>query len=352
MSAEAKAVKRILIINLAFIGDVLLATPVARALRQAYPDAGVDMMVIPLAAGIARGNPYVDEVIEYDKRGRHKKISELFKLIAAIRARRYDLAVTTNFAPRGAMLAWASGIPRRVGYDAQHAGWFLTDKASPHRPVVRHEAENYLDVLKPLGITTEDTSLAFRLDPADAASMAAKVVIDSDKPIVAICPVGSYRLKSWPPASFAVLIRRLAPLVDCYLIGARGEAGRLEEVNTAAGHLAKVLAGTLTLGELAAFLARARLLVSVDTGPMHIANAVGTPVVALFGPTDPKGWGPRGPRDVILHTPVDCSPCWGRTACSDHRCMNLLDADRVTAAALALLGKGSNDEAGSSYSDL
>ena len=337
MSAESKAATRILIINLAFIGDVLLSTPVARALRQAYPDAVIDMLVIPLAAPIARGNPYIDGVLEYDKRGRHKKFGELIKLIAAIRARRYDLAVTTNFAPRGAMLAWASGIPRRVGYDAQHAGWFLTDKASPHRPAIRHEAENYLDVLKPLGITTADTSLALKINAAAAASLAKKVAFDSAKPVVAICPAGSYPQKSWSVEGYAQLIRRLATQADCYLIGASGEAARLEEINAAAGHLAKVLAGTLALGELVAFLAHARLLVSVDTGPMHMANAVGTPVVALFGPTDPKGWGPRGSRDVIFYNADECSPCWGRKACSDNNCMNLLAADKVIAAALAIM---------------
>lgn len=337
MAADREAVKRILIINLAFIGDVLLSTPVARALRHAYPDAVIDMLVVPLAAPIARGNPYVDDVLEYDKRGRHKKIGALWRLIAAIRTRRYDLAVCTNFAPRGAMLAWAGGIPRRVGYDAQHAGLFLTDRVSPRRPLIRHEAENYLDVLKPLGITTDDTSLALAVNPADAAALAAKVAFDEARPVVAVCPVGSYRQKSWPAASFGALIRRLKPHADVYVVGAKGEADRLEEVNAASGGLATVLAGTLTLGELTALLARARLLVSVDTGPMHIASAVGTPVVALFGPTDPRVWGPRGPRDVILHSPVDCGPCWGRTVCDDHRCMNLLDADRVAAAALAIL---------------
>lgn len=338
MSVEKQAARRILIINLAFIGDVLLSTPVARALRRTFPAAGVDMLVIPLTAPIARGNPYVDNVIEYDKRGRHKKPGELVKLIRSIRACRYDLAVCTNFAPRGAMLAWLCGIPRRVGYDAQHAGWFLTHKASPRRPVVRHEAENYLDVLKPLGITTDDTSLDLRIKSADMDSLRTKMAISGDKPISVVCPVGSYPQKSWTTEGFARLLRALAPFSRPFLIGAGAEAAQLEAINAAAGRPARVLAGTLTLGELAALLSLARVVVSVDTGPMHIAGAVGAPIVALFGPTDPRGWGPRGPRDIIFNASVACAPCWGRTSCGHHECMNSLDADEVIAAALALLG--------------
>lgn len=337
MEIDHKSIKRILIINLAFIGDVLLSTPVARALRQKYPDARIDMLVIPLAAPVARGNPYVDDVLEYDKRGKHKNTRELWRLIRQLRTRRYDLAVATNFALRGALLAWASGIRYRAGYDAQHAGFFLTHTASPLRPVLRHEAENHLDVLEPLGIHTDDTSLALRIYPQDEASLHNKVNRDKTKPLVLICPVGSYRQKSWTTDGFAEFIRAIAPSADCYLIGSTAEAAQLAEINAASGNLAGMLPGTLTLGELAAFLAEAKLLVTVDTGPMHIANAVGTPVVALFGPTDPAKWGPRGPKDIILEKQVECRPCWGRTPCSDYRCLNTLGAGEVVAAVRTLL---------------
>lgn len=339
MEADHKAIKRILIINLAFIGDVLLSTPVARALRQTYPGAVIDMLVIPLAAPIARGNPYIDGVLEYDKRGKHKKARELWGLVRQLRCRRYDLAVSTNFALRGAVLAWMSGIRYRAGYAAQHAGWFLTHTASRHRPVVRHEAENHLDVLKPLGIFTDDTSLAFKVDPVDVMSLQNKVKRDMAKPLAVICPVGSYRQKSWTTAGVAEFIGAIAPSAECFLIGARSDAAELAEINAAAGDLAGMLPGTLTLGELAAFLAEAKFLLTVDTGPLHIANAVGTPVIALFGPTDPVKWGPRGPRDIVFEKSVECRPCWGRTGCDDNRCLNTLESGDVIAAARRLLGE-------------
>jgi ADP-heptose:LPS heptosyltransferase len=163
MTKPVTDVQRILLINLAFIGDVLLSTPVTRALRTAWPEAQLDMLVAPLVEPVARSNPYVNDVLVYDKRGRHRKASELWKLAHCLRARRYDTAITMNFAPRGAMLAWAAGIPRRIGYDAQHAGWFLTQTSSAKRLGIQHETLNHLNVLRPLGVTTEDTSLIMKV---------------------------------------------------------------------------------------------------------------------------------------------------------------------------------------------
>jgi predicted lipopolysaccharide heptosyltransferase III len=337
MNVDSNNRQRILIINLAFIGDVLLSTPVARALSTAYPGAAIDMMVIPLTAPIARGNPYISDIIEYDKRGKHKKIRELLSLIGQMRARRYDLAVATNFAPRGAMIAWASGIPVRAGYDAQHAGLFLTHTAGSKRATVRHEAENYLDVLGPLGITTADTSLAFTIDPLDAAALGGKVRRSPGKKLVLICPAGSYPHKSWTNQGYAALIQALSPVADCCLIGGQAEGPLLEQINRSAAEAAQVFPGTLTLGELAALTKEADLVVTVDTAPLHIAQAVGTPVVALFGPTDPQIWGPRGPRDIVLQAPAECSPCWGRAACNDNKCLAAIDSATVTKAAQDIL---------------
>ena len=184
--------KRILIINLAFIGDVLLSTSVARALRQAYPQACIDMMTVPVAAPLAQRNPYIDEVIVYDKKGQHKKWKALWQLLRQVRSRHYDMAACTNFAPRGAMLAFLCGIPRRIGYAAQHGEWFLTDAVSPMRPPLRHETENYLDVLNPLGLQVTDFSLELVLQAQDCVP-AAREKEKVEKPIVVLCPAGSYR---------------------------------------------------------------------------------------------------------------------------------------------------------------
>lgn len=331
--------KRILIINLAFIGDVLLSTPVARALRHAYPQARIDMMTVPVAAPLAQRNPYVDEVIVYDKKGQHKKWKALWQLLRQIRSRKYDLAVCTNFALRGAMLAFFCGIPRRLGYAAQHGEWFLTDAVSPVRPPLRHEAENYLDVLQPLGLETTDFSLELALQADDIVS-AAKEKEKADKPIVVLCPAGSYRRKSWTTDGYAKLMQKLSSQVSWYLIGGKAEAPYLQRIASKAAVPVTLWSGTHTLPEVAGLMQQAALVISVDTAALHMAQAVHTPVLGLFGPTDPRIWGPRGAKDRVVWL-QNCQPCWGRGECATQHCLRELPAETVIQTAKEMLAEKS-----------
>ena len=315
MKIAPESIRKILFINLAYIGDVILSTPLTRALKKAYPSATIDMLIIPSTAEVAQGNPYVDNIIAYDKRGKHRQLSEMWKLIGQLRQQKYDLAVTTNFSLRSPAIAWASGARWRVGFDAQHAAIFLTHPASSQRKHIKHEIENQMDVLTPLGIIENDTTMEFKINPIDIENMQSKIKLQSGKPIVLICPFGRHPLKSWTKEGYSSVLKALAPLAQCYLIGSKGEQVQLEEVNTAAGGVANIAAGVLTLSELAALLQQAKLLITVDTGPMHIGQAVGTPTIALFGPTDDRIWGPRGIHDVIIKAEVECMPCYLAQAC-------------------------------------
>lgn len=333
-------IHKILIINLAFIGDVILSTPVARALRETYPQAVIDMLVVPVTAGIAELNPYINTVHVYDKKGRHRNWRYAFQLVKKLRTIQYDMVVCTNFALRGAILAWLIGAPYRAGYDAQHGKWFLTHAASARRTVIRHEAENYLDVVKPLGISTSDTSLRLTIAEEDRLAIKQQVVRSPGKPLVLICPAGSYKRKSWTQDGYRRLIRELAPFVDIGLIGGQAEKAYLGELNRMSGNLAQVYGGVFDLRQLAAFINAANLLISVDTAPLHIAQAVGTPVIVLFGPTDPAVWGPRGEKDVVFYSKVHCAPCWGKSADCDHRCMVAIEPDDVVRKAKEMLMLG------------
>lgn len=334
---EKDKIRKILVINLAFIGDVLLASPVARGLKEAFPHASIDMLVVPLTAQIAERNPYVRRVFSYDKRGRHKKAGELFRLIRSLCAENYDMAVSLNFSLRSAFMAWACGAGCRIGYAAQGGGALLTHTVPPDRSVVRHETENHLAVLSPLGITVADTSLALAVRPEDVAGLQAGVKLDRDKPLAVFCPVGSYPRKSLPAERFAEIIAGLAPMCQCVLIGSARDGTVLNSIRDASGVPAAVLAGSLNLGALSALIQTAGLLVTVDTGPLHIAEAVGTPAVALFGPTDPAIWGPRNAGSQVFYLAKDCSPCWGKRDCARNDCLLDIPAEAIVRAAAARL---------------
>ncbi|MDF2635485.1 MAG: rfaQ 3 [Pelosinus sp.] len=337
MKLDNASIKKILVINLAFIGDVILATPVTRGLRETYPQATIDMLVIPAAAPIAELNPYIDHVTVYDKRVKHKNMTTLWSLIKELRTKKYDLTISTNFALRNAMVAWSTGAPYRVGYDAQHANWFLTHVASAVRTLYRHEAENQLDVLSPLGIKVEDTSLQLKVREEDTNYLQTVLKRTPGKKLVVICPAGSYQRKSWITEGYAQFLQEVSQVADCCLIGGKAEINLLEEINALSGNVAQVFAGNLTLGQVAALLVRADLLLSVDTGPLHIGQAVSTPTLGLFGPTDPGIWGPRGSKDCIIYRPVDCSPCWGKGECREHRCMANILPEEVIGLAMTML---------------
>ena len=340
MSIDHSMIRKILYINLAFIGDVVLSTPTIRALRAKYPDAVIDMLVIPWAAQAAAGNPYANHVYIYDKKGEHRKIKNLWQLICKLRSEHYDLAITTNFALRGAIMAKAIGARYRLGYDTQRAGLFLTHTVSASRVVVKHETENQLDVVKPLGITTSDFSLTFRHNPADVANMHKKINISSELPIVVICPFGRHPLNSWRIEGYVDVIKALSGVASCYLIGGKAEKEKLDAINSKAGYCGRVLAGELTIGELAAFLAESSIVITVDTGPMHIAAAVGVPILALFGRSDLRVWGPRATCDKIVRVDLDCAPCITPRECQHHSCMKDISSDMVISTALEMLKRG------------
>lgn len=337
--AEPEDVTKILIINLALIGDVILCTPVARALKERYSGAIIDMLVVPVASSIAKCNPYIDEVFCYDKKGRHKKLKALWQLISQLRSNQYDMVVTTNFALRGTLIGWIIGAKYRVGYNAQHARWFLTHVAPAERDGVRHEAVAQLDVVRPLGITTENTQLELNIEFCERERVRREIKRTDGRQLVVLCPAGSHHLRSWTVDNYASVLRNLAPVADCCLIGGLAEKSFLETINKQAGGIAQLFAGSFTLPQVAALIEWADLLISVDTGPLHISQAVNTPVIGLFGPGNPQVWGPRGERDVVLFAGLECSPCSGKKSCNDNKCMQAIAANDVIRSARRLLDK-------------
>ena len=334
--------KNILVINLAFIGDVILTTPAIRALHERFPDARITMMTVPLTESVAGMNPYVDEVLVYDKKGREKGLFGMLRMAARLRRYRFDLAVCMNFAVRGAVVAWLARIPNRFGYDIQYGGIFLTRTASPDRSQAKHEVLNHLDFLRTFGCSTQDSELAFQI-PADVeCSFAEKsrlLRLTEAQRCLVVCPCGRVRRRSLSAETTAEFIRSFSATAEAapiYLIGGAQDLAYLSQI----AHMAElddshILAGRFTLQEIAVLLRNAAAIVSVDTGPAHIAQAVHCPTVEIFSTGDPRIWGPRGAHDVVLAEERD--PVSGALPNTD--CIRSISAARILVAVQELLQK-------------
>jgi lipopolysaccharide heptosyltransferase II len=359
-------VRRILIIRMDLIGDVVLSLPAVRALRQAYPQAEIDFLAQPSSAAILAGQPEVTHVLTLDA-SVWRRPSALFRraereaaraMIQRLREPRYDLCVSVS-GDWASILARLSGARRRVGYAGEAYHGMLSDPVPGGRYALRrHEVEYVRELARAAGGRDADAYLPeLRVLPSAAAtveSLLAEYGLDTTRgPLVALHAGARNGLaKRWPTAAWAALAVRLVARLDAHvlLVGAQGDGEIAGEIARRARAGVVNLTGRTSLPELAALLARCNLLVSGDSGPLHIACAVGTPVIGLYGPTDPGISGPLGRQALVLRQPLWCSPCYDASAVADCRfgnpvCMKTLPPEAVLAAARGLLAKGRDERA-------
>ena len=319
----------VLVIQTAFLGDVVLTTPLLTVLADRH--GPVDVVVTPGAAPLLEGHPAVREVIRYDKKGRDAGLGGLRRLGAALRARGYARAYLPHRSWRSAALALLGRVPERTGFADSPAAITYTTRVT--RAPAGHEVERLLALAGPRTGAAPPVSLALSAD--DEAS-ADRWLLQRGVPagFTAVAPGSIWGTKRWPwyPALAATVD---GPIV---VVGGREDADLAREIAEAAPGRAWSAAGELSLGGSAAVIRRARVLVTNDSAPLHLATAVGTPVVAIFGPTVPEqGFGPRGSRSLALgHAGLRCRPCstHGPAVCplGHHRCMRELPAETVAEA--------------------
>jgi len=338
--------KRILIVRTDRIGDVLLSTPVIKALRVQYPKAYIAMMVSPYAKDIVEGNPYLDEVIIYDKDGRHKSWLSSIKFALNIKKRRFDLAFILHPTNRVHLVTFFSGIPRRVGYDRK-SGFLLTDRIKHTKQYgEKHELEYNLDLLRCLGIYPQDRTLFMPIraeSEEQAEGLFKQEGIKETDGVLVVHPGASCPSKIWPNERFAEVSDRL---IDNYgfkvlVIAGPRDMALAEAVIRHMRHPAVNLAGKTSVSQLASVLKRCRLLISNDSGPVHIASAVGTPVISIFGRNQkglsPKRWGPLGIKDKVLHREVGCIECLAHNCAKSFACLKAITVDDVLRLADSIL---------------
>jgi heptosyltransferase-2 len=320
-----------LVIQTAFLGDVVLTTPLLDALAARH--GPVDVVTTPAASPLLETHPAVRHVIPYDKKGRDRGLGGLLGLARALRAERYEWAYLPHRSLRTALVAWLARIPRRVGFAD---GWprFYTDVRP--RPGTGHEVDRLLVLAGPAptgGAVTLTTTAEDR-----AATEAFLGAHDVEGPFVALAPGSIWGSKRWP--YYGELAERLARAVPIVVVGGPEDAGLGEGIVRAvdgAGGRWKAVngCGKLTLRQSAEVIRRAVVLVTNDSAPLHLAQAVGTPTVAIFGSTVPAfGFGPRGPRDqVVALEGLACRPCSAhgppRCPLGHHRCMRSLTVENV-----------------------
>ncbi len=338
--------KRILIVRTDRIGDVVLSTPVIKALRDGFPQAYITMMVSPYAAGVVEGNPYLDEVIVYDKDKEHKSWWSSFNFCRELSRRKFDLAVILHPTNRAHLLAFLAGIPRRVGYDKK-LGFLLTDKLLHSKQLgEKHEIGYNLDLVRVLGLDPKDCLPFVPIKPEAEAwanqELAAAGIKKTEK-ILVIHPGASCPSKIWPPDRFAASGDRLIERYGfkAVIISGPKDIGLADDLEKMMKHSALNLAGKTTVEQMASILKRSRLFISNDSGPVHIASALGVPVVSIFGRSQaglsPKRWGPSGSNSRILHREVGCIECLAHNCVKGFACLKAITVEDVMMAVSELL---------------
>jgi heptosyltransferase-2 len=346
---------KILVVQTAFIGDVLLTTPLLKAVRQLFPYTTISVLVRPPSQSLLKNNPDVDEILIYDKRGSDRGIKAFFRVVKELRKSNFNLALSPHRSLRTALLLWMAGIPKRIGFKTG-LGQYLYHHRVPFRSY-KHDIERNLSLLAPLTLTPKIFSTEMVLpvtqeDQAAATQLLEKAGVDlKRKPLIGISPGSIWPTKRWIPEKFSELIPQL---IENYrgtvlLLGSGEDVNLCKKISSQCRFRSEEhrrclinLAGQTTLSDLAAIIDRCDLFITNDSGPMHIASARKIPTVAIFGSTVPsQGYAPLHKKAVVVEKTLPCRPCGehGRKKCPQEHflCMQAITVEEVLEAAERLL---------------
>lgn len=327
-----------------WVGDAVMSIPALEAIRGRWPRADVVILARPWVAELYRGQGYADRVLVLDHAGRHRGLWGRRRLASELRGERFDVAMLLQNAFEAAWIAARARIPVRIGYNRDGRGFLLTRAVDVPRPgeLPAHEAYYYLELLRRAGWIERLSAvehIVLRVDPAQRARAEETLCRAGARGRalrVAVAPGAAYgTAKCWPASRYATLADRLIADfgADVILFGTAGERAEAEKISAAMRRRPVTLVGETPIGDLPGLLAACHLFIGNDSGAMHVAAAVGLPVVAIFGPTNPAGTAPATPRLRLVQQQVSCSPCFLRRCPVDHRCMTRIAVDLVYEAA-------------------
>jgi lipopolysaccharide heptosyltransferase I len=320
----------VLIIKPSAIGDVVHTLPVLNLFRRQWPDAHVAWLVTPACSGLLDGHPQLDEVIPFQRRrfgaGWRSPTAAmgLFRFARELRRRRFDLVIDLQGLFRSGWLAWQTRAPMRVGFAnaRELAPLFYTHRV-PVETVEQHAIDRYLTLAETLGCPREPVEFRFATTDDDRRAVAG--LLGDDTPYAVLLPGTNWPTKRWPGEYFAALVEPLRERFGLRSVAAGGP-GDAELARQIPGALD--VTGKTNLRQLVALLERAAVVVANDSGPTHIASALGRPLVTPYGPTSPVRTGPYGRMDTVIRLDIVCSPCFSRT-CSHQSCLKWLGPEPV-----------------------
>ncbi|HOJ51951.1 MAG TPA: lipopolysaccharide heptosyltransferase II [Syntrophales bacterium] len=329
----------ICLIKLSAIGDVVHTLPSLAALRKMYPDAHLTWVIEEEAADLIAGHPFLDRIIISRRKTWLRNLSlpqtrrEMKAFISSLRDRRYDLTIDFHGLFKSAVIAAFSRSQRKIGFRSMQelSGLFYTERIT--EDMGKHAVDRYLDFIRYLG--WENPPVEFIIPAPVEVKESASAILQSAgimgaNAFIAVNPVALWPTKLWREERFARLADMIMDILGLPVVftGSKREEAYIKRIENAMKGKPINLAGQTTLRELAEIYRHALLVVTTDSGPMHIAAAVGTPTVALFGPTDPKRTGPYGPGHRVLRSPISCSPCLLKN-CPHHQCMADIEVEDV-----------------------
>lgn len=344
---------RILVRSTNWVGDALMTEPALAALAKNFPEARLTVLARPWVAAVFRDHPAVDDILTYDPTGADRGPAGFLRAVGRIRAGRFDLAVLFQYAFGAGLMVWLARVPERLGHATDGRRLLLTRPVTL-RPQDRrmHVVNLYLDMLRRTGLKAEHRPPVFYLNPEAERAAGEKLAGWglAGSFLLGLAPGAAYgSAKRWPAERFATAANAILAKTGgaALIFGGGSEADVCQAVLAGLDAPGRDLSGRTDLTEAAALIKRCGLFLTNDSGLMHVAGAVDTPLVAVFGSTDRTTTGPAAFRVRVVQRPVDCAPCLKRVCpLPAHLCMDGVTSEMVTEAAFELLAQGGDRERG------
>jgi heptosyltransferase II len=331
--------KKILMRGPNWVGDAVLAIPAMKAIRRKFPDAEITLLVRPWVAGVFTAAPFINRVWTEPK---PVGVGDWMRISRSIRQERFDCALLFPNSFESAAMMLVGRVPQRIGYATDGRSWLLTRSLKPSNEK-RHQVHYYLELAAAVSAPVENPSIEIEASPEEksqARKLLTSAGVDPQRNFLVLNPGAAYgSAKRWGEERFAEAGDTLAAEfgIDVAIIGSEKERSIAERIQRLMRARVVVLNGRTSLETLIGVISESSLVLTNDSGPMHLSAALGVPTVAVFGPTEHFATGPFGPRARIVREPVDCSPCMLRDCPIDHRCMMRVSAQMVAKAARELL---------------